>query len=124
MCSNNYQHLIFFHFYKNTGCTDDHKWTGAGLGDNTTRVDEFEAAVLRYMRENVAVVNMFLKQPYCELIMQDRESHWFSLVSNMGGILSLFLGFSFVSLLELLWYFLLICHSIMKSMYEFVDTKK
>ena len=89
-----------------------------------TRIDMFEETVLRYMRENVAVVNMFLKQPYCQLIIQDRESQWFSLVSNMGGILGLFLGFSFVSLLELLWYCLLICHSVMRSMYDFVGTKK
>ena len=39
-----------------------------------TRIDMFEKTVLRYMRENVAVVNMFLKQPYCQLIIQDRES--------------------------------------------------
>ena len=115
MCSNNYQHLIFFHFYKNTGCTDDHKWTGAGLGDNTTRVDEFEAAVLRYMRENVAVVNMFLKQPYCELIIQDRDKTWIAFMSDIGGTLGLTLGASVVSLVEVIWYCLLLCYSLLNS---------
>merc|ERR1712218_604866 len=86
------------------GCTDDHKWTGAGLGDNTTRVDEFEAAVLRYMRENVAVVNMFLKQPYCELIIQDRDKTWIAFMSDIGGTLGLTLGASVVSLVEVVWY--------------------
>ena len=84
----------------------------------------FEDTVLRYMRENVAVVNMFLKQPYCELIMQDVDKTMISFVSDMGGILGLFLGFSFVSLLELLWYCMLICHSVMRSMYDFVGTRK
>ena len=84
----------------------------------------FEAMVLRYMRENVAVVNMFLSNPYSELIMQYRDKTWISFVSDMGGILGLFLGFSFVSLLELLWYCLLICNSVMRSMYKFVGTRK
>ena len=106
-----------------TGCTEDYRWTGAGLDDNQTRVEMFEATMLRYMRENVAVVNMFLKQPYCELFMQERDKTWISFVSDLGGILGLCLGISIVSLLEILWYCLMLCYSVLESSFTFMRMK-
>ena len=75
----------------------------------------FEATMLRYMRENVAVVNMFLKQPYCELIIQDRDKTWIAFMSDIGGTLGLTLGASVVSLVEVVWYCLLLCYSLINS---------
>ena len=80
-----------------------------------TRIDMFEETVLRYMRENVAVVNMFLKQPYCELIRQDRDRTWIAFMSDIGGTLGLCLGASVVSLVEIVWYCLLFCYSFLKT---------
>ena len=71
--------------------------------------------MLRYMRENVAVVNMFLKQPYCELIIQDQERTWITFMSDIGGTLGLCLGASVVSLVEVIWYCLLLCYSLLNS---------
>ena len=67
------------------------------------------------MRENVAVVNMFLKQPYCELIRQTRDKNWIAFMSDIGGTLGLTLGASVVSLVEVIWYFLLLCYSLLNS---------
>ena len=46
-------------------------WTYGGLGGNKTRVDAFEETVFRYMKDNVALVNIYMKEPYCEEIMQE-----------------------------------------------------
>ena len=57
------------------GCEAD-TWTKVGLGEDEQRIDRFEETILRYMRENTAVINIFIKQPYCELIIQDRYIGW------------------------------------------------
>ena len=46
-------------------------WSYGGLGDNQTRVDQFEETIFRYMKENVALVNIYMKEPYCEEILQE-----------------------------------------------------
>ena len=46
-------------------------WTYGGLGGNQTRVDQFEETIFRYMKDNVALVNIYMKEPYCEEILQE-----------------------------------------------------
>ena len=58
------------------GC-EDNIWTKAGLGEDGERIDRLEETILLYMRENTAVINIFIKQPYCELIIQDRYITWY-----------------------------------------------
>ena len=47
------------------------KWTSEGFGDDKTKIQEFQESILRYMRENIALINIYLKEPYCELIKID-----------------------------------------------------
>ena len=47
------------------------KWTSEGFGDDEAKIDQFQESILRYMRENVALINIYLKEPYCELIKID-----------------------------------------------------
>ena len=47
------------------------KWTKEGFGDDKAKIDQFRKSILRYMRENVALINIYLKEPYCELIKID-----------------------------------------------------
>ena len=43
------------------------------LGWNKTRVDAFEEKIFKYMQENVALLNIFIKEPYCVKISQERK---------------------------------------------------
>ena len=110
------------------GC-EGNTWTKAGLGEDEERIDRLEETILLYMRENIAVINIFIKQPYCELIIQDRYITWYddnshitikmlnlrsNFIANMGGILGLCLGASMISIIEVVWYCLLLCYSIFK----------
>ena len=90
---------------KNSGCDD--LWTKSGLGDDAERIDLFEAKILRYMRENTAMINIYLKQPYCEKISQNVHITLTTLVANIGGILGLCLGTSIITIVEIIWYCLM-----------------
>ena len=61
----------------NDGYNCVERWNKKGLGDNRERIDAFQTSVLQYMKENIAVINVFIKEPYCELIMQDRYLTWY-----------------------------------------------
>ena len=82
-------------------------WTKGGLGGDVERIDLFEEKILRYMRENTALVNIYLAQPYCEKISQNVHSTLSTLVANIGGILGLCLGASIITIVEIVWYCLL-----------------
>ena len=43
------------------------------LGWNKSRVDDFEEKIFKYMQENVALLNIFIKEPYCVKIIQERK---------------------------------------------------
>ena len=40
---------------------------------NKTRVDSFEEKIFKYMQENVALLNIFIKEPYCVKISQETK---------------------------------------------------
>ena len=45
--------------------------TSGILGGNTTRVDKFSENIFLYMQQNVALLNIFIKEPYCIRIGQE-----------------------------------------------------
>ena len=107
------------------GC-EGNTWTKAGLGRDEERINRFEETILLYMKQNTAMINIYIKQPYCELIVQDRYMTWYwtnfrihifyhllrsNFIANTGGILGLCLGASMISVMEVVWYCLLLCYS-------------
>ena len=89
-------------------------WKGGGLGGNKTRVDAFEEAMFKYMEDNVALVNIYMKEPYCEEILQEINLTWWEIIvwrfshSIIAGFLSLltlvvFLDSVLAAVLSLSW---------------------
>ena len=64
----------------------------------------FAETILSYTEQNVALVTVFMDKPYCVKIKQEVKFTTISLIGNIGGILGLCLGGSFVSLVEVLWF--------------------
>ena len=71
--------------------------------DDATRSD-FAKTILSYTQQNVALVTVFMDKPYCVKIKQEVKFTTIRLIGNIGGILGLCLGGSFVSLVEVLWF--------------------
>ena len=52
------------------------RWTKEGFGDNIDRRNKFQENILKYMKENIALINVYIKEPYCEVINQDIYMSW------------------------------------------------
>ncbi len=60
--------------------------------------------VLRYAEQNVAMVNIFFRVPFAEKIVTDEKISRISFMSDIGGLMGLFMGFSFVSAVEIVYH--------------------
>ena len=54
------------------------------------------------LSKNFYYINVFYEESKHTLISQQPKIELFGLISNLGGILGLFIGFSFISLLEII----------------------
>ena len=61
---------------------------------------------LRYAEENVAKIAVYLKNPYHTSIIKDVKITLTDFISNIGGLMGLYLGLSFISVFELLYHFI------------------
>ena len=105
----------------------ENRWNKKGFAGNTSRSENFKNTMFKYMRENLAWVELYVREPYCELIHQKRHSTWYAnynkqtnsllfilsftdfrinFLSNLGGILGFCIGASFISLVEITWFLL------------------
>merc|ERR1711963_843812 len=84
----------------------ENRWNKKGFAGNTSRSENFKNTMFKYMRENLAWVELYVREPYCELIHQKRHSTWINFISNLGGILGFCIGASFISLVEITWFLL------------------
>ncbi len=66
------------------------------------------ALLHRYARENLALANIYIKDPAVTLIRRDQKIPVIWFVANVGGILGLCMGCSLVTLFEVLHHILLI----------------
>ena len=67
--------------------------------------------VHEYANDNIAVVKLFLRDPYYTNIKKDREITFINFIGNTGGLVGLCMGLSAVSLFELFYHF---CISILR----------
>ena len=57
----------------------------------------------QYARENIAKVHIYLKDPFVKEIIREEKITVIQFVGSVGGLLGLFMGLSFVSLVEILY---------------------
>ena len=68
-----------------------------GRDNSTDKVWKF---ILEYSKENIAVVKLFIQEPYYTNIKKDVAITSISFLGNSGGLIGLFMGFSLVSAVE------------------------
>ena len=57
----------------------------------------FSETLTRYTRENVAMVKLFLREPFAEVLIRSVEISEIDFISSIGGLLGLCMDFSFVT---------------------------
>ena len=59
----------------------------------------------KYAIDNIAVLKIFIKDPYYVNIIRDRQITFINFVGNTGGLVGLCLGLSFISIFEGVYHF-------------------
>jgi len=75
--------------------------------ENNKRISNF---LFNYAKTNFAYVTVFIKDPYYTLIKRDEQMSLISFLGNTGGLLSLCLGLSLVSIFEIFYHFIRFCN--------------
>ena len=75
-----------------------------------------QEAIFRYAKENMALVNVYIKDPVVTRIKRDQKIPIIGFVANTGGLLGLCMGFSLISAFEIIFHFLIS----IKKMYLFL----
>ena len=83
--------------------------------------EELLNSLFRYARENLALVNIYIKPPVVTRITKDERIPVIWFVANCGGILGLCMGFSIVTVFEVLHYF---CRLIFTSFSSLLKKKE
>ena len=71
--------------------------------------DTMNDFVHKYAMENVAVIKLFVKDPYYTNNKRDVAITITTFIGNAGGLMGLCLGLSFISLFEVVYHFLFAC---------------
>ena len=82
-------------------CTSENRFN-SGMMTNKTMLKNIEYQVYKYARENLAIINIFIKESYTKRFRKTEKMSRISYIASSGGLLGLCMGFSFVSLAEIL----------------------
>ena len=74
------------------------------FGNDEKKADDFEAEVFKYAQNNIVTLTMFIREPFAEKIVTAEKISRISFMSDVGGLLGLFMGFSFVSAVEIIYH--------------------
>ena len=61
--------------------------------------------LINYAKYNFAILRVYIKDPYYMLIKRDEQMSFISFLGNTGGLLSLCMGLSLVSIFEIFYHF-------------------
>ena len=64
----------------------------------------------QYGRQNLALIHVMVQSPYVTKIKRDVAMSFVTFVANSGGLLGLYIGFSFISAVELVYWICCICN--------------
>ena len=71
---------------------------------NKTTLKTLEYEIYNYARQNLAIINIFIKESYTKRFRKTEKMSRISYIASSGGLLGLCMGFSFVSLAEIAYH--------------------
>lgn len=66
---------------------------------------ELQKKIFKYTRKNIAKISLYIKDPYVSKYVTEEKITEFAMVGTLGGILGLFMGSSFISVVEIFDFF-------------------
>ena len=110
MCDILEEHAEFF-----DNGTDCSNWPESYFESNEKINSTLQNAIRDYGKTNLALMHVFHQSPYVTKIKRSVEMTFTGFVSNTGGLLGLYLGFSFISAVELFYWILMCCKRLCKN---------
>ena len=86
-------------------------WPESYFEDHKAENETFTNEMFEYAKENLLIIHLVTKNPQVNRIKRDVAITFIDYVANTGGLLGLFLGFSFISFIEILHWCFHCCHS-------------
>ena len=82
------------------------RWNFETLTSNQDEFDfaKFKRLLVAYAKENTALVTSFLSTPFTQIIGVDEDTSIINAISSVGGLMGLFMGFTMVTLAEIIYY--------------------
>ena len=74
---------------------------------NVAEQEKFRELVMTYCRDNLVRVMFYIQKPFVSIYNRDQAMSYLQLVANMGGLLGLCMGFSVVSIAEIIYHLVL-----------------
>ena len=84
-------------------CNKYNRWRTETL-NNKTIAKAIESEIHKYASENLAIINIFIKESYTKRFRKTEKMSRISYIASSGGLLGLCMGFSFVSLAEIAYH--------------------
>lgn len=84
-------------------CNKHNRWRTEPL-NNKTISKAIESEIHKYASENLAIINIFIKESYTKRFRKTEKMSRISYIASSGGLLGLCMGFSFVSLAEIAYH--------------------
>ena len=92
----------FDEYFGNMASCDD--WPTNYFAKNHELNEKLLGHLYIYGRDNLAMIHVMIQSPYITKIKRDVAMSFTNYVANTGGLLGLCLGFSFISMLELVFW--------------------
>ena len=82
------------------------RWNLEKLASNNTEFDfaKLKRLLVSYAKENTALLTTFLSTPFTQIIGVDEDTSIIDAISSVGGLMGLFMGFTMVTLAEVIYY--------------------
>ena len=100
------------YFGRNSSCMH---WPTNFLDANESPDNILIDQLFQYGRENAAMVRVMIQSPYVTKIKRDVAMSFLNYVSSTGGLLGLFLGFSFISGIEIFFWICCCCREVKRK---------
>ena len=90
----------------NSFCSDN-SWNHESLNNRSDfDFNEFSSTMAKYAKDNIALVKIFMREPFAEVLKVNVKTTALDFISNIGGLMGLCMGFSLVTLAEILYHVL------------------
>ena len=90
----------------NSFCREN-SWSHASLNNRSDfDFSEFSSTMAKYAKDNIALVKVFMREPFAEVLKVNVQTTTLDFISNIGGLMGLCMGFSLVTLAEILYHVL------------------